>query len=211
MCCCTWSQRRSPGRPTDEEEEAALSKEHLMNDPSLTLRAAGVTDGCWLLARFASLSVRSAPVLSDLLGRDVPQNIMRRILARFPVRLTHVLESGNRQYALDLYLAAEQLPSHATAENFRADGYTLDGPLFEGSSLTVCFKGLKVFVAKCLGSDEYARATALQTGAASSAAPWSAHVVSFELRVVDTKQFMLMPRMAATLAQMPPLARLSMP
>ena len=48
---CVLKER--PGKPTDAEEQAALSKERLLSDPSVTLRAAGMTDGCWLLALFA--------------------------------------------------------------------------------------------------------------------------------------------------------------
>ena len=41
------------GKPSEAEDQAALSKERLLSDPSVTLRVAGVTNGCWLLARFA--------------------------------------------------------------------------------------------------------------------------------------------------------------
>ena len=48
-----WVLKERPGKPTDAEEQAALCKERLLSDPSVTLRSAGVTDGCWLLALFA--------------------------------------------------------------------------------------------------------------------------------------------------------------
>jgi len=48
---CVLKER--PGKPTDAEELAALSRERLLSDPSVTLRAAGVTDSSWLLALFA--------------------------------------------------------------------------------------------------------------------------------------------------------------
>ena len=202
------------GEPTEAEEAAALLPAGLLGRPRLTLRETGVTRGSSLLACFAgaagppagSLSARSALSLSTMLGRKVETNVMRRIYSRFSVRLALVLESGDKNIAEDLYRDAEHLPSLVTRENFSAEGVTLDGPLFEGSTLTVCFKGLQVLVAKCLDSKEYARAIALQSLAASSAAPRSAHVVDFELRVVHLKEFMLMPRMAATLSQMPHLA-----
>ena len=48
-----WVLKERPGKPTHAEEQAALCKERLLSDPSVTLRSAGVTDGCWLLALFA--------------------------------------------------------------------------------------------------------------------------------------------------------------
>jgi len=202
------------GEPSKAEEAAALLPAGLLGRPRLKIRETGVTHGSSLLACFAgaegppagSLSARSALSLNAVLGRNVEMTVMRRIYARFSVRLALVLESGDKDFAEDLYHDAVNLPSLVTRENFSAEGYILDGPLFEGSNLTVCFKGLQVLVAKCLDSKEYARAIALQNLAASSAAPRSAHVVDFELRVVHLKEFMLMPRMAATLSQMPHLA-----
>ena len=46
--------KAGPGVPTDAEDAAALSEDRLLRDPSVTLRAAGVTNGCWLLAVFAN-------------------------------------------------------------------------------------------------------------------------------------------------------------
>lgn len=202
------------GEPNKAEEAAALLPAGLLGRPRLTLRETGITHGSSLLACFAgaagppagSLSARSSQSLSAMLGRPIEANIMRRIYARFPVRLALVLESGDKDLADDLHCDAVNLPSTVIRESFSAEGYVLDGPLFEGSKLTVCFKGLQVLVAKSLDSKEYARAIALQNLAASSAAPRSPHVVDFELQVVHLKEFMLMPRMAATLSQMPHLA-----
>jgi len=46
----------SPGKPTDTEDLAALIKERLLHDPSLTLFDAGVRDRCWLLAEFVQVT-----------------------------------------------------------------------------------------------------------------------------------------------------------
>jgi len=48
--------RSDSRKPTAEEEEAAVE----LDDPRLTLAAAGVTDGCSLLAYFATSSDKGA-------------------------------------------------------------------------------------------------------------------------------------------------------
>jgi hypothetical protein len=94
------------GEPDKAEEAAALLPAGLLGRPRLTLRETGITHGSSLLACFAgaagppagSLSARSSQSLSALLGRPIEANILRRIYARFPVRLALVLESGDGHY-----------------------------------------------------------------------------------------------------------------
>jgi hypothetical protein len=46
----------SPGKPTYTEDLAALIKERLLHDPSMTLFNAGVRDRCWLLGEFVKVT-----------------------------------------------------------------------------------------------------------------------------------------------------------
>ena len=55
--CSLWLVRRGAGKPSPREEEEARE----LDDPSATLAAAGVCDGCWLQVRFEEAASRGAP------------------------------------------------------------------------------------------------------------------------------------------------------
>ena len=192
--------KRGPGVPTASEE--AIST--LLADPSATVRGAGVADGSWLLADIADEG-RGRPGVSfeSLLGSSGAyiQPVIMRAYQRFSNRISAVVLSRNALAAREIYLDAERLPSLTTAECLSDQELQLDGPLFEGSVLTVCFRGLDVLVLKSLDEREAARARILQD--ASRAVTLSDHVVRFELKEAHGKHFMLMPKMEATLETIP--------
>ena len=202
---------RGPARLTkDPAERKAAEEAATVLDPSDTLAQAGVTDGSWLVAEFASqASEPSTATLLRLLEsahvRPVEHNVMRRIVSRFSARLGQVLLAGDPQFAADLYADARDLPSVATRADFELSGYLLDGPLYEGSNLTIAFKGLSMHVVKALDAPEHSRAVELQAAMQSSGVQPCPHLVSFELTSAHGRRFMIMPHMATTLAHMPRL------
>jgi hypothetical protein len=204
--------KRGPGGvPSAEQEAAALgSPASLLADPSQTLEQAGVADGAWLVGVVASqVQAPSSSTLFHLLDaahiRPVEPNVVRRIFARFAVRLGQVLLADDPQLAADLYADARDLPSVATRADFELSGYFLDGPLYEGSNLTIAFKGLSMFVVKVLDGAEHTRAVELQAAMQPPGMQSCRHVVSFQLMDAHGRRFMVMPHMSTTLAHMPRL------
>ena len=191
--------------PTQEQDAAAT-----VLPPRKTLAQAGVADGAWLLAVFASQAPEPSTaqllrLLESAHVHPVERNVTRRIFARFAVRLGHVLLANDPELAADLYADAKALPSVATRADFELSGYLLDGPLYEGSNLTIAFKGLSMYVVKALDAPEHSRAVELQAAMQSSGVQPCPHLVSFELTSAHGRRFMIMPHMATTLAHMPRL------
>ena len=191
--------------PTPEQEAAAA-----VLPPRKTLEQAGVADGAWLVGVFASQAqAPSSSTLFRLLDaahiRPVEPNVVRRIFARFAVRLGQVLLANDPQLAADLYADARDLPSVATRADFELSGYLLDGHLYEGSNLTIAFKGLSMFVVKVLDGAEHTRAVELQDAMQPPGMQSCRHLVSFQLMGAHGRRFMVMPHMATTLAHMPRL------
>jgi hypothetical protein len=190
----------APGDDPSEEQERATTA----LSPRRTLREAGVADGSLLLADFADEG-RGRPGVSfeSLLGNSgaYRQPVIMRAYQRFSNRINAVVLSRNALAAREIYLDAERLPSLTTAECLSEQELQLDGPLFEGSVLTVCFRGLDVLLLKSLDEREAARARILQD--ALRDVTRSDHVVRFELKEAHGKHFMLMPKLEATLETIP--------
>ena len=88
---------------------------------------------------------------------------------------------------------------------FALDGLRLNGPLYDGSELTVAYRGTQAFVVKGVRAADTARLAALRdTLALGAHAP--RHVAPFELRTSPAGHtFVVMPRYADTLERMPTL------
>lgn len=103
--------------------------------------------------------------------------------------------------ALDVYDAAGLLPSITTANEIAATGYQLNGPLYEGSELTACFKDDKMYIVKGLRTEELIRAQQFANAFGESYPP---HVITFELQYsTKGKSFMIMPAMRYPLDKHP--------
>jgi hypothetical protein len=187
--------------PSQAQEQAATTA----LSPRRMLREAGVVDGSSLLADFANEGPGPAAGVSfeSLLGISgaYRQPVIMRAYLRFSYRINAVVLSRNAPAAREIYLDTERLPSLITAECLSEQELQLDGSLFEGSVLTVCFRGLDVLLLKSLDEREAARARILQD--ASRDVTRSAHVVRFELAEAHGKRFMLMPKLEATLETIP--------
>ncbi len=125
-----------------------------------------------------------------------------RAYQRFASRINAVVFSQDAEAARQIYWDADLLPSITTVEHFSEKGFQLDGPLFEGSTLTYCFRGIDVLLSKRLDSKESARARCLQAVLHDHANKGvSQHVVHFELNEERDHCYMLMPKLEATLEQ----------
>ena len=84
--------------------------------------------------------------------------VVLRAGIRYSQLVTLAIMERNPTLALEAYKLAKQLPSTATAERLRIDGYELNGLLHERSELVICYKGERVDLLKSLRPDEAARA-----------------------------------------------------
>jgi serine/threonine protein kinase len=137
-------------------------------------------------------------------SRRLNPGVVRRMNTHFSSAVLLALTTGDKQLALDTYETAEALPATSTLHVFEHEGWSLDGPLFTGSDLVLCFKGLHAFVLKGLSEAEARRA---QTFAAVRGEGHPC-IVSFELHhsVGSGKNYMTMPKFPATIEQIPLLS-----
>jgi hypothetical protein len=119
--------------------------------------------------------------------------------------VTQAMMERNSDLALEAYKLGQMLPSTATARELRVAGYMLNGLLFEGGELVICYKQQRIHVLKSLDQREAARAREFQRALlALEGAHAPPHVTPFEL--VDTprgKCLMIMPKHATTLEPLP--------
>jgi tRNA A-37 threonylcarbamoyl transferase component Bud32 len=91
--------------------------------------------------------------------------------------------------------------------NFALDGYTVNGPLYEGSELTICYRGTLAYVIKGVRATDAQRLRLLRdtiAQAATAGAHAPRHVAPFELRSTPaSRTYVIMPRYADTLERMP--------
>ena len=182
--------KAGPGKPTDAEEQAALSGQRLLSDPSATLRAAGVTDGCWLLAVFASgtgvgravvapsggsLRARFMALLREANVTRPDATVLQLLERHMPAALLAVFDADA---ALELYERGTLLPGTPTRIAVReTTGVSLSGPLLgQGGEplsnvLTGTSRAGRPLVAKLL-FEPASRAVEVQLCAALKLAPW---------------------------------------
>ena len=132
--------------------------------------------------------------------------ILRRMRLKFPMQTQLAEQSGNRQLAADTFVLAQSLPSASTEMHIKADGYHINGQLYPGSDLVICYKDCAPFVLKPLTEREAHRVQSLTVAAGGRV--HHPGVVPFELlweNLDKKKYFMIMPQLPATLELMPPL------
>lgn len=119
--------------------------------------------------------------------------IFRLMNTHFYSRIGVALLTQNKTTARDIYTQAEGLPQTSTCDDFRRDGYLIDG------SLMILYQDVDVFVCKGLTTLEARRAHAFLD--AISGAPPQPNIVPFELRKQGPhgKEFMIMPKMRCSL------------
>jgi serine/threonine protein kinase len=106
-----------------------------------------------------------------------------------------ILEQDSKA-ALDVYDKTCNLPATATDAALSVDGYRMNGPLFPGSPLILCYRGLKVFVLKSLSEDEHENAVAFHDLLSSRKHP---NIVEYTLYARLSKHYMIMALLLTTL------------
>ena len=115
----------------------------------------------------------------------------------FPQRVMLAITLRSPSIASDVYDAAAMLPSNTTAIEFALTGYQMNGPLYEGSELTTCFKSEKMYVVKGLKTDELSRAQQFVRAFGESYPPY---IITFELITSSRGNvYMIMPAMRYSL------------
>ena len=141
--------------------------------------------------------------------RDFIAGVAARAKTRFALRIANALAEQNPADAARVYRDAEQLPSTTTVHSFKLCGFLVNGPLYEGSELTIAFRGTRSFVVKGVHASDAQRLAALsdailQVTAAGARAP--RHVAPFELHTAPAgRTYAVMPRYVESLERMPPL------
>lgn len=132
-----------------------------------------------------------------------------RAKTRFAQRVGNALAEQLPADAARVYWDTELLPSTTTTHTFKLDGFRVNGPLYEGSELTVCYRGTHAYVIKGVLATDALRLAALRDALAQVAAAGlrpPQHVAPFELRTSPAgRTFVVMPRYIDTLERMPPL------
>ena len=183
-----------------------------------TLESAGVTSGAWLVAVPAPASgsgggsggSSAKHTAEDLLAiagvHPVQQSVLLRAAQRYGGMLSYAVTSGKADIAKEAYDMAAMLPSLTTVQRFSAQGILVNGPLFEGSIITLAFRGTQVFVVKPLDKKETQRLftflEALDGLTLPHVVPFSIHCSAHEHAEGDAdrnKHFMLMPKYSTSL------------
>jgi len=140
---------------------------------------------------------------------DFLASVAARAKTRFAQRVGNALTEQSPADAARVYWDAEQLPSTTTLHTFELDGFRVNGPLHEGSELTICYRGAISYVVKGVFATDALRLAELR-GALAQAATAGAraprHVAPFELRTSPAGRiYVVMPRYIDTFERMPPL------
>ena len=124
----------------------------------------------------------------ESIGREV----VRRAMTRYAAAISLALAAGGATgaaAAADVYALAD----------FRLAGLQLDGPLFEGSAITRCFRGRGELLLKPLDRREHECALALQEALRAARAAPIPCLTTFELHPHGAKIFMIMSLYGASL------------
>ena len=135
---------------------------------------------------------------------DVNDAIFRRAIMRYATEIVVACHEGSTAAAVDIYERTAALPFTATAAEFSSRGIIVNGALWEGSTLTICYRSNQMFVLKPLTELERDRARAFLQALDGHSLP---HVSQFELPepTSHNKCFMLMPRFLDVLERCPAL------
>ena len=153
----------------------------------------------------AERSLEALLTAGGILPADQKPAVVRRAYQRYAAMLMSARADGDAARAVDAYSMAAALPSLTTAAQLLADGISVNGPLYEGSVLTRCFRGRFEHVLKPLDVREYERARAFAKVVADS--PPVPFLTSFELHVSESgKHFMMMPMFGSSLEHLPSMS-----
>ena len=145
---------------------------------------------------YAELNIRDL-IKKAAPREDIDEGVIRKMELKYASQVSLALGTRNYTLALDVYDQASQLPATSTTCGLKLKGYQVNGPLFDGSNLVTCYKGIKSFVVKYLGSFEKKRLELLE-GKCANVHP---NIVPYELYTDDARNrtFMIMPKYITTL------------
>jgi serine/threonine protein kinase len=124
---------------------------------------------------------------------------LRKVGLRYSSQATFAVEQQDAILAVDVYDKTSKHPDTTTVSALLFDGYTMNGCLFDGSELVICYKDLKVYVLKGLSVDEWKNAEAFEVAFPEKSRP---NIVDFTLYTRDEKHYMIMPKLETTLEPM---------
>ena len=161
------------------------------------------------MARRAQRSILRLLHAAAALATFVQASPCAQTKTRFAQRVGNALAEQLPADAARVYWDTERLPSTTTIHTFELDGFRVNGPLYEGSELTICYRGLQSYVIKGVLATDALRLAALRDSLAQVVAAGlrpPQHVAPFELRTSPAgRTFVVMPRYIDTLERMPPL------
>ena len=132
---------------------------------------------------------------------ELSAGALRRARIKFSPGILLALQERKPSSAVDVYFAAARLPSTTTEAQLSVAGYKLDGPLFEMSELTICYKGEHVHLLKCLDEKEAVRIAIFLEACSGTIPPG---ITPFELvQSPGHKHVMIMPKFATALEPLP--------
>ena len=132
---------------------------------------------------------------------DTDEKVIRTVNFKFAAGVWNAVTFQDATIAMDLSSAGERIPSKTTINELRAKGYMMNGPFYEGTELTTCFKERKMHIIKRLDFNENTRAQEFSTAFSDSYSPL---VITFELFTSSKgKAFMIMPVMRYSIDKVP--------
>ena len=127
-----------------------------------------------------------------------------RARIKYGYLVTQAIMERRPTLAVEAYELGKRLPSTTTVNELQVEGYKLNGMMYEGSELVICYKGEQVHLLKSLRDDEARRAQVFRDACEGRMIP---HVTPFELVTsASGKHLMIMPKFATTLEPLPHLS-----
>ncbi|PRP73763.1 protein kinase C delta type-like [Planoprotostelium fungivorum] len=156
-----------------------------------------------IAAALGSLDARLIDLVKSAGQRDINPHVIDRCLKRFPQQCNLCLVGQDSKLAKSIYEETNQLPQTATEQDFRVEGYRINGSIGVSDSLVICFDRDAVpHVLKTLNNAEKDRITAIPV-------LQSEYIIKYSLRESNRgNPLMIMPLLPTTLEHLPDLSRL---
>lgn len=143
---------------------------------------------------------------------------MHRARVKYGHMVLLAIQEHNAALAKEAYEMAASLPSTTTVGQLQMNGYLLDGQLYEGSELVICFKDERTYLLKGLDQKEAVRARIFRVACGIEVEkPGVTGITRFELfdstgppppegsglQPTVHKHFMIMPKYTTALESVP--------
>lgn len=133
--------------------------------------------------------------------KDIKPEVVRTARRRCGHLVSQATAEANPALAKEAYQAAKDLPSTTTDRTLQVEGIIMNGPLYDGSALTICYQNQVTRVMKLVEGFELYRILVYQTEMKGEELPG---VTSFQLVPISSAEAaMVMPKYPSTLEQLP--------